>query len=391
MKKKFLPSFQPPRLVKASQGWYIVWYEAEPATGQLKRFRNTFQLNRIKNKVTRLQRAQAVIEEITRGLASGGYAFAGMQESGLGFTPLADAMQLARTLKASTGVEATNHSYNSHIRLFLQWAQGQALAGLPVKAFSRLHAMRFLDSRRALGVGASTYNNYITFMRSIWSALQERGYVENNPWAQVRKAKPEPKNRRTFSAEEAAAVAAYIASHDTGLFAAVLLQYYCFVRPNEIRQLRRRDFDLEAGVIRVPAPVAKAKKNRLVTMPDAVRRFFLDHYARVQPGLFIWGPQHQPGAAPAGKNEMNKKHLLYLRQMKKNGLLADITGLKFYSWKDTGLTEAAKSVSLLDLMHQAGHHDPKITLVYIHQGKENAAFREMGGEWLIGGGGKEKP
>lgn len=390
MKKKFLPSFQPPRLVKASQGWYIVWYEANPATGELKRFRNTFLLNRIPNKVTRLQRAQAILEEISRQLAAGGYAYAGKQETGLGFTPLGEAMQLARTIKAATQVEATNHSYGSHINLFLTWAKSQRLDGLPVKAFSRLQAMQFLDSRKATGVGGRTYNNYITFMRSIWAALQERGYVEANPWAQVRKAKPEPKHRRTFSQAEAATVAAYIAAHSPGLFAAILLQYYCFLRPNEIRQLRRRDFDLEAGTIQIPALVAKAKRPRLVTMPEAVRRYFLDHYAKLAPSYYLWGPQQKPDAKlVCGKNEMNKKHLVFLRQMKKKRLLTDIDGLKFYSWKDTGLTEAAKSIGLLDLMQQAGHHDPKMTMVYIHQAKENAAFRDMGGELI--GGEKKKP
>lgn len=388
MKKKFLPSFQPPRLVKASQGWYVVWYEKNPATGELKRFRNTFQLNRIPNKTQRAQRAAAIIEEITRALVAGGYAYAGRQESGLGFTPLREALELAKGLKASTSVEATNTSYNSHIRIFSSWARAEGLEDLPVKAFTRLHAIRFLDSRK--GVGARTYNNYVTFMRSIWNALQERGYVESNPWNQVRKAREEPKRRRTFSQEEAGAVAAFIAGKNAGLFAAVLLQYYCFIRPNEMRQLRRRDFDLEAGVIRIPAPVAKSKRPRLVTMPEAVRAFFLEQYAKTPPAWYLWGTSQKPHPTTCqGKNEYYKAHQRLLKQACKSGVIADITGLTFYSWKDSGLTEAAKQVGLLDLMQQAGHHDPKITMVYIHQGKKNQAFQDRGP--LLGEGRKKKP
>lgn len=389
MKKKFLPSFQPPRLVKASQGWYVVWYEKNPATGQLQRFRNTFQLNRIPNKTQRAQRAAAIVEEITRALVAGGYAYAGRQESGLEYTPISEAMQVASSLKASTSVEATNQSYASHIRIFLAWARAERLEDLPVKAFTRLHAVRFLDSRK--GVGTRTYNNYVTFMRSIWNALQERGYVESNPWNQVKKAKETAKNRRTFEPGEAAAVAAFIAGKNPGLFAAVLLQYYCFIRPNEMRQLRRRDFDLEGGVIRIPAPVAKSKRPRLVTMPENVRAYFLEQYSRTPPNYFLWGPNQKPHpAACQGKNEFYKTHKRLLQQLRKSGVVADITGLTFYSWKDTGLTEASKTVGLLDLMQQAGHHDPKITMVYIRQGKKNEAFQDLGP--LLGEkGGKKKP
>lgn len=384
MKKKFLPSFQPPRIVKGAQGWYVVWYELHPATGELTRFRNTFRLNRIPSKKVRAERAQAILEEITRALAGGGYGFSGPQENGLGFTPLMEAMQIAIKLKAQTGVEATNKSYSSIIRIFSTWSAEARLDGLPIKAFSRMQALRFLDSRRALGVGGRTVNNYITFLRSIWNAFKERGYIEANPWTQVKKAKEEAKRRRTFSPAEVAAVASYIAAKNQGLFAAILLQYYCFIRPNEIRQLRRSDFDLEKGMITIPAQVAKVKKTRLVTMPETVRMFFADHYGKVPPTYYIWGPSQTPHPRQIqGKNQYHKAHNYLLKQMQKKKLLGDIRGLTFYSWKDTGLTTHAREISLLDLMHQAGHHDPKITLVYVHQGKENEAFRAIDGP-LIG-------
>jgi len=384
MKKKFLPSFQPPRLVKASQGWYIVWYEQNPVTGELQRFRKSFQLNRIEKKTDRNERARAIIEDVSRALAGGGYAFAGMQETGYGFTPLAEAVRIAEGLKTQSSSEATNHSYSSIVKIFLAWARREKLEEIPIKAFSRVHAMRFMDyvkTRRK--AGSRTYNNYITFLRSIWNALADRTYVEANPWKQVRKVKEDAKKRRTFSPDEAAAAAGYMAVNHPELFLAVLLLYYCFVRPNEIRQLRRRDFNLESGALRIPADVAKTNRARLVTLPETVRLALLDRYGLVRPSYYLWGPNHQPHPnQQQGKNQFNKAHKAIMKKLHQSGTLSDIEGLTFYSWKDTGLTDHARQVSLLDLMQQAGHCDPKITMVYIHQGKENEAFKSMRSSWI---------
>ena len=55
MEKKFLPEnkadisleFLPPRLVEAVQGWYIVFYQTNPATGELERERKSYKLGRV--------------------------------------------------------------------------------------------------------------------------------------------------------------------------------------------------------------------------------------------------------------------------------------------------------------------------------------------------------
>ncbi|MFZ2897962.1 MAG: tyrosine-type recombinase/integrase [Saprospiraceae bacterium] len=385
MKKKTSPPYLPPRLVKAAQGWYIVWYETNPATGELQRFRNTFSLNRIESKAQRATRAKAIINEIDISLNAGGYIFAGSLNAGLGVTPLREAMKIARQLKTQSKSQSTNDSYSSLISIFSTWLKSERLEALPAKAFTRFHAIRFLDhARLKRRVGGRTYNNNITLLRSIWNSLLERGYVEVNPWMQVRKVKPEAKERRTFSKKEAAAVASYTARENPGLFAAILLQYYCFIRPNEIRQLRRRDIDLEAGRLAIPAEISKTNKPRLVTLPEKVRQFLSDRFGNVQESWYLFGPGMAPHSRRAqGQDEFYKAHKAVLRHLVTAKTLGDTKGLTFYSWKDTGLTVHSQEIGLLDLMQQAGHHDPKMTMVYIHQGKDNPAFRRLEGP-LIG-------
>jgi len=386
MKKNFLPAFQPPRLVRAAAGWYIVWYEKNPAGGELARFRATFNLNRITSKKDRLSRAQVILEEISRCLAAGGYAYAGEQEKSLGLMPLADAIERARQLKTNSTSRDTINTYNSVARIFVEWGRGARLDQTPVIRFGRLHALRFLDYvRQDRAVGARTHNNYIIVLKALWNVLIDRGMATANPWGGMKKAKEGGKTRRQFAPAESHLVAQYAAAHHPALFAAILLQYYCFVRPNEIRQLRRRDFDLEAGTLRILPTVAKTRLPRLVTLPEKVRGFFADRYRSVPGNYFLWGPAMDPHPSlQLSKNRLNGLHRQILEQLRKLGQISDINALSLYSWKDTGLTDHARNIGLLDLMHQAGHQDPKITLVYVHQGKENEAFRAIDGP-LIGG------
>ena len=386
MKKKFLPSFQPPRLVRAASGFYIVWYEQNPGTGLLERFRATFNLNRIASKKDRHARAMVILEDISRCLAGGGYAYAGQQEKAIGLTPLSEAIEMARKLKTNSSSRNTINSYNSIARVFLAWARGQRIDQGPTIRFSKLQAVAFLDHlRHDRGIGGRTHNNYLISMKAIWTELIDRGLAENNPWRQIRTVRDGGKTRRQFSPVEMEIVARYAAANHPALFCAILLQYYCFVRPNEIRQLRRRDFDFSAGTLRIMPTVAKTRKARLVTLPEHVRAFFAARYDATPSGNFIWGPKMNPDPIhPLSRNRLYRLHRDVLEKLYRLKHLADIAGLSFYSWKDTGLTDHARNISLLDLMQQAGHHDPKITMVYVHQGKENAAFREMKGE-LIGG------
>lgn len=379
MKKKFSPPFVPPRLVKASSGWYIVWYEQNPATGQLQRFRATFNLNRIGNKGIRNARAQAILEEISNSLSSVGYAYAGEQEKALGLTPMAEAIERARKIQSNSSSRATVNSYSSKIKIFMGWARGARIDQAPVIRFNRLQAVRFMDHIRQVRViGGRTYNNYLTIMRALWNVLIERGYAENNPWKQVGKAKEAGKMRRRFSPRESQVVAKYIAGTLPELYGTILLQYYCFVRPNEIRMLQRRDFNLEAGTLHIKPAVSKTRIERLVTLPAVVRDFFLTHYQDTSPGNFLWGPNMKPHPSIfLSRDHFYKLHRKVLEELLRTGQLENIRGLTLYSWKDTGLTDHAREISLVDLMHQAGHHDPKITMVYIQQGRENPAFRDM--------------
>lgn len=368
MQKKLLPPFIPPRIVKSGEGsWWIVWYETNPATGDLERFRKTFALNRISNKAVRTDRARMIIQEITRGLATGGYIFTGQEPTGQPFTPLKQAIDLVVKLKMQYDSYDTRKTYRSVAGIFTTWLQGEKMTDWPVMRFGKKEAMAFMDylhMRRR--VGATTYNNYQTILKVLFNDLQAREYIQHNPFAQVPKKKFAQKRRRNFSIEERRVVASWISREHPGLFLAVLLSYYCFIRPNELRQMQIGCIDLTGGCIRLPASITKSSIDRTVTMPASIIPYFAPLVKAHPSGIYLFGPGLVPGRTPASKDAFYRVHQKALRQLYKAGEIKNLSGLSFYSWKDSGLTDMSENLSVLELMKQAGHHDPKITMKYIH-------------------------
>lgn len=379
MQKKLLPAYIPPRIVRGSgAAWWILWYETNPATGALDRFRKTFSLNRIHNKAQRTERARAILQEISQGLATGGYIYTGQETIGQPFTPLREALELAVKLKMQYDRYDTRKTYRSVSGIFTAWLQAEKMLDWPVMRFGKKEAMAFMDYlhlRRR--VGATTYNNYQTVLRVLFNELRTRDFIQANPFAQVPKKKSTQKLRRNFSLEERRTVAAWISQEHPMLFLGVLLSYYCFIRPIELRKMQFLCIDLTGGCIRLPAAITKTKIERTVTLPDSIIPYFEALVKAHPPSWHPFGPGLQPGTRPASKDAFYKAHRKALKQLYQAGALRSLAGLCFYSWKDSGLTDHSQEVGLLDLMQQAGHHDPKITMVYIHKGKENRAFRDM--------------
>ena len=140
------------------------------------------------------------------------------------------------------------------------------------------------------------------------------------------------------------------------------LQYFCFIRPGEIAQLRARDFDLLNGFIHVPANVSKNRRGGVVVVPPA----YLPELSAALAGL-------APDARVVQiKAEMAR--VLMRRTLKSAG----ITGKTLYGWKHSGATAAYRSgVDIKSIQRQARHVEIGTTDSYLRSlgaGEHREAF-----------------
>jgi len=382
MRKKIFASFDPPRVVKASDRWYISFYAIDE-NGHRRHYRPTFNLNRINDLRLRQQRADELCAKMTWWLVAGRPAEkfderkVNFDEHGDNDMLISKALSLALDIKCRSDRKDSQKTYRSHVGILMQYLQKNNHESLPVTKFGRVEAVAFLDHRLQQGVSNTTYNNTRTILRAIWSELQERDIVKENPWAQTKSKEAEEKNRRNFTADEARAVFGYIKRHDVLLLYAIVLEYCCYIRPAELRRLRMSDIVLDQGIVIVRKAVAKTRRERIATIPalflPLFDRGFFDQY----PGQwYLFGEGWKPSSKQTGKDRMYRRHKQVLERLHAGGQLKNIDGLSLYSWKDTGITDALEQMPLLTVQDQAGHASPGMTLRYRHKARINDKMRK---------------
>lgn len=389
MEKKLLPSWEPARLVKADDRWYILFYATSHKTGNRERYRPTFNLNRIHDLRERQKRADQLVRLINAWLEAGRDPAAfeelkAMQigqvvDMSLATTPASDALLYILDLKTNGARPDSVKTYTSITRLFLKFLAGKGWGDLAIGAVTRAHAVAYLDHCRIdRKVSNTTFNNNLIILHSIFELIVERGYSDHNAFAGIKYRKYEKKKRRNFTAEEAKMVIARIQQENELLFLGLLLQYCCFLRPAELLRIRFRNIQLEEGMILLDGEQAKTHHDRSITIPDEFIPYFPAEWLRKYPSHYLVFGQHlapHPSKA-AGKGSMYRQHQRILQKMKKEKLLGDIAGLTWYSWKDTGITDALEDLPVLFVQDQAGHRSPKMTLKYRHKSKVNEKIKK---------------
>lgn len=372
------------RVVKGRR-WSLDYSVFNPESGDFDRFRREFNLNSIENMDVRAQVADILCNFLEDFL---GASIQAPKTTGIAKeappTTVAQAINAAMEEKMKLPRANSHRSYKSVSKTFLAWCKSEALENLPAEQFSRRHARAFWDyltSRRKYR--GATLGNYKTHLSGLWSEMEGREVARENPWKAIKVRIAEEKLRRPFTQEESRVVAQEALEKDYWLFRAILLQYYCFIRPVEITRLKFKDFDLARGVVVIGAGNAKKWKRRTATIPADVLHYFRDGRFDKYPanfyvlGKFDRGRENytlEPCTTPIGDDRMYKRHQKLLQRLFDAGRLRNIEGLCYYSWKDTGISRHTRSTSPAATKDQAGHTNFAVTSKYYHAEEFNAEY-----------------
>jgi len=326
--------------------WYLEYY-LEDGTKYGKRIRATYSLNRIKDKRQRMDVARMHLARLQDEL---GYNNR-IRRRVIGAI---DAIEEAIEYKIQkTDRPKSISTYRSLGNIMIQWLRDAGLSNINIKMIDRSLVMGFLDNMmRIRKLSNCTYNNYIAVLRSIFFELADRNIIDQNPFSNIKELKvSEPARRAMSNHEKITLIEAIRASDDWSLTVAVMLLYYTFIRPSELRRLKFRNIDLDKGVIYMSGQQTKNKENAQITMPvslvDRLRDIGIDRY---DPDWYVFGKDGSPHAdTPIGEHTLNRRHSEIIKKLKKKKGI-DLHGISLYSWKDTGamdMLEAGVSINRL--------------------------------------------
>lgn len=224
---------------------------------------------------------------------------------------------------------------------------------------------------RSMDATPTQQANAYGLLKSILKDAVEDGLIATNP-CRV-KAGGQKSRAREIEVLRVQQLTSYLAAVPEARRVPLLLAGWCGLRSGEVRALRVRDLDLDAGVVRVRQAVVRLKGRLLIGPPKTaagVRDVTIPPH--LLPALREWlrrQPRHARDALlfPAGDG-VSPLNDSVLREAHDKGKAAiGVPGLTIHGLRHTSATLAAQlGATLAELQARIGHSTPNMAMRYQH-------------------------
>ncbi len=349
-----------PAQVAVGKIFRVVYYAYNPATEKLER--KVVKCNRLADRRDNKKYAQIVADAINQKLLKGWNPF--LEENALrGHVLLGKAVEKFITSKKKDLRKDSIRSYLSHTNAFTEWLKAEGLNNSIVSAFASRDAIRYMESIENKEVSNKTYNNCLRFMKTLFLWFVEKEYTKTNPFEKLKPKRVDEKLREALPPDVRERIKTYIEQNDMHEYYCIMqLCYRCFVRPKEILMLKCGMVDLRSRTLRIPSTVAKNHKDRIIALPQDIFDFLANHLEGVAKDSYIFSKGYRPGKEMLTSRDTART---WSQMRKALGLPMEY---KFYSLKDTGITEMLERGVPTKLVKElADHHSLEMTEKYIHR------------------------
>ena len=358
--------FTLPRL-HTGKNWYVDFFAYDPVSNGMKR--KKYMLDREKRASERRIMATLLISNLTQRLIQGWNPFV-RNDSTRHLTPFAQvlkgyrdyvgAMEAKGTLRHKTA-----YDYLSRVSSLECYIEECHIGIRFVYQFDRGFVMDYLDYLILdKDLSTTTRNNHRTWLSTFSSWLVERKYIDRNPCEDIHMLRQKDKIRDALPATALMRMCEYLYDRDRYFLLACMMEYYTFIRPDELRHVRIGDISISGMEVTVPAEVSKNHKERHVGLNRKVLQLMIDLRIFDAPShYYLFGDNLKPGPTMTYLNSFRYEW----RKMRKALRWPD--SYQFYSLKDSGIRDLANAEGVVTARDQAGHSDIAVTNRYLKQGK----------------------
>lgn len=361
----YVKQYTIPILRENDPEWYVEFYCYDPEGGKLRR--KKIKVNRIKKTIDRRRYAREVIKRLIVRLGEGWNPWIEQRAGG----SLKTWMEVVDTyskyiykmLNDGAYRPDTFSGYKSYLKNVVDYNLTRPIPITYIYQFDRrfiIDVLEYIHIER--DNSAQTRNNYLMWLRLFSSFCYEKGFLNVKATDGIKEINKRliRKERTDIPLDVVKKIGNYLMEHDRHFLLACQLLYYCCIRPTELSRMKLSAFNLKAGTITIKGEDSKNRKSQTVTLPKKVL-----HYA-IELGIFnnpssyyIFSNDLKPGTVQRDGKIFRDN---WAKLKKPLGLKPQ---WKFYSLKDTGITEMLdKHLSNISVRDQARHSDLAVTDVY---------------------------
>ena len=209
---------------------------------------------------------------------------------------------------------------------------------------------------------AQTRDNYLRWLRMFSSFLTEHGYLKTKPTEgfTLLGQRAMKKTRTVISENDMIRLRDYLQKKNKHYLLACYILHYCFIRPKEMSKIQLKHLSIQNQTLFIPDTNSKNRKDGTVTLSSKVIELLVelrvfDHTQE----SFLFSDKFMPGTKQRSEKIFRDYWANYIRKDLK---FPDT--YKFYSLKDTGITNMLRKHDTITVRDQARHADVLMTDTY---------------------------
>ena len=355
-------SYTLPKL-HTGKNWYVDFTCYDPAEQKMKR--KKYMLDGIAKVTERRKMAADIITSVTQRLRSGWNPWAELSNSRQ-YAKVDDVINIyVKYLKklhtAGSIKDSTLVDYNKRLRVLCDYMQNHTLPIMYIYQFNLSYISDFLDYLLLdRDSSARTRNNYKIWLSSFCSWLVEKQYMDANPCERIKTLKEEDKKRSAISSEDLQRINRYLNKNNPYFLLVCRMEYYTFIRPEELTNIRLRDINLKEQKIFVASSISKNRRDGMVGLNDEIVRQMIDlKIFDSDSNDYLFSTGFKPGKKKITTRVL-RDHFYKVR----TALILPQTYM-FYSLKDSGIRDLANAAGIVVARDQARHADISTTNKYL--------------------------
>ena len=355
-------SYTLPKL-HTGKNWYVDFTCYDPAEQKMKR--KKYMLDGIYKEKERKKRAADIIASLTNRLRAGWNPWVELSNSRQ-YAKVSAVLDLyvkyLQKLRNTNAIkENTYLDYTKRLRILQEYMQNYATPIMYIYQFNLSFISDFLDYiLMDRDSSARTRNNYKVWLSSFCNWLIEKQYMETNPCERIKALKEEPKRREALSPSELQSLRNYLEKHNRYFLLACRMEYYTFIRPEELTNIRLKDISIKEQKVFVGGDISKNRKDGMVGLNDELVKLMIDlDVFRHDGDSYLFSKDFMPG-----KKKITTKVLRNYFYKVRAALHWPDTYM-FYSLKDSGIRDLANSAGIVVARDQARHADVSTTNKYL--------------------------
>lgn len=207
---------------------------------------------------------------------------------------------------------------------------------------------------------ARTRNNYKGWCSSFCAFLVEKRFLESSPVEKIKSIKESAKTRDAISSADLVRLRSHLERTNRPFLLACMFEYYTFIRPGELSNIKIGDISIKDQRVLVPAAISKNRRDGAVALNDTLVKLMIDLGVFSHPSThYLFGKDFTPSGTKASDENFRRCF------NKVRAVLGLPKSYQFYSFKDSGIRDLANSEGIVVARDQARHTDISTTNKYL--------------------------